>query len=96
MYIFIEQLEVRGKSLQGGANQLLRVWTQHPALSSHKLMQSANTPPGLVFPEARGNRLQRMGLPLCTKLGLDTPWGKGFSSHTGCWPWKNLVSKAVF
>lgn len=89
MYIFIEQLEVRGKSLQGGANQLLRVRTQHLAISSHKrMLQPANTRiwAGLPLKSQRENSSRDRAAP-CTKLGLSTPQGgKGFASHTGCWP----------
>lgn len=100
MYIFIEQLEVRGKSLQGGANQLLRVRTQHLAISSHKrMLQPANTRSGLVFPsKARGKTAPGTGLPPAPSWDSALPrGGKASLPIQDAGHVKNLVfSKAVF
>lgn len=98
MYIY-RAVRSRGKSLQEGANQLKKYCHNiqlFPLSNSHRL----RTPnPWLVVPSnARGKRLQWTQPHLCAKNRRNTavPWGRASGSHTGSWPYQNLVSKAVF
>lgn len=96
MYIFIEQLE-EGARVYRKVLTNVKGTTPHPAipLTNPRSLQTPSL--GWSSPQKpEGKRLRRTGPPLCTKLELSTPWGKGFASHPGCWPCKKLTSRTVF
>lgn len=80
MYVctFKEQLEVRGESLQEGANPLIgRTATTSSSCLSQTHADCKHLTPGLAVPSnARGKRLPWTRLHPCATLQLHVPWGK--------------------